>query len=38
VFIAALNPYRQFDSSYEGFVDLIVGQIAASITNANAYE
>jgi signal transduction histidine kinase len=38
VFIAALNPYRQFDNFYEGFVDLIVGQIAASITNANAYE
>ena len=38
VFVAALNPYRQFDSFYEGFLDLIVGQIAASITNANAYE
>jgi signal transduction histidine kinase/DNA-binding NarL/FixJ family response regulator len=38
IFIAALNPYRQFDAFYEGFIDLIVGQIAASITNANAYE
>ncbi len=38
IFIAALNPYRQFDSFYEGFLDLITGQIAASITNANAYE
>lgn len=38
IFIAALNPYRQFDAFYEGFLDLIVGQIAASITNANAYE
>ncbi len=38
VFIAALNPYRQFDSSYEGFLDLAAGQIAASITNAEAYE
>ncbi len=38
IFVAALNPYRQFDGFYEGFVDLIVGQIAASITNANAYE
>ena len=37
VFIAALNPYRQFDSSYEGFLDLAAGQIAASITNAEAY-
>ncbi|MGA3132215.1 MAG: ATP-binding protein [Terracidiphilus sp.] len=38
VFIAALNPYRQFDAFYAGFLDLVVGQIAASITNANAYE
>ncbi|MGD0732886.1 MAG: GAF domain-containing sensor histidine kinase [Terracidiphilus sp.] len=38
IFIAALNPYRQFDSFYEGFLELITGQIAASITNANAYE
>ena len=38
VFIAALNPYRPFDSIYEGFLDLAAGQIAASITNAEAYE
>jgi signal transduction histidine kinase/DNA-binding NarL/FixJ family response regulator len=38
VFIAALNPYRQLDASYSGFLDLIAGQIAASITNARAYE
>ena len=38
VFIAALNPYRPFDSSYEGFLDLAAGQISASITNSEAYE
>jgi len=38
VFIAALNPYRQLDANYSGFLDLAVGQIAASITNAQAYE
>jgi len=38
VFIAAINPYRQFDSSYAGFLDLAAGQISASITNADAYE
>jgi len=38
VFIAALNPYRDFDSFYSEFVDLVAGQIAASITNAQAYE
>ncbi len=38
VFIAALNPYRQLDANYAGFVDLIAGQIAAAIANAEAYE
>jgi signal transduction histidine kinase len=38
VFIAALNPYRQLDTPYSGFLDLVAGQIAASITNAQAYE
>ena len=38
IFIAALNPYRQLDPSYAGYLDLIAGQIAASITNAEAYE
>ena len=38
VFISGVNPYRQLDASYSGFLDLIAGQIAASITNAEAYE
>jgi signal transduction histidine kinase len=38
IFITALNPYRQLDASYSGFLDLVGGQIAASITNAKAYE
>ena len=38
VFITALNPFRQLDSSYAGFLDLVAGQIAASITNARAYD
>ena len=38
VFITALNPYREFDSFYGEFLDLVAGQIAASITNAQAYE
>jgi signal transduction histidine kinase/DNA-binding response OmpR family regulator len=38
IFIAALNPYRRLDSSYAGYLDLATGQIAASITNAEAYE
>ena len=38
VFITALNPYRQFDAGYAGFIDLVAGQIAAGIANARAYE
>jgi len=38
IFIAGLNPYRQLDASYAGFLDLIAGQIAAGITNAEAYD
>jgi signal transduction histidine kinase len=38
VFVAALNPYRQPDIGYAGFLDLVAGQIAAAITNAQAFE
>ncbi|EYB69569.1 multi-sensor signal transduction histidine kinase [Deinococcus phoenicis] len=38
VFVAALNPYRPLDEGYRGFLDLFVGQIAAALANANAYE
>ncbi len=38
VLIAGLNPYRRMDASYNGFIDLIAGQIAASIANASAYD
>lgn len=38
VFIAGLNPYRQLDAGYSGFLELVAGQIAASITNAQAFE
>ena len=38
IFIAAVNPYRQFDASYAGYLDLVAGQIAGSFTNAEAYE
>jgi PAS domain S-box-containing protein len=38
VLIAGLNPYRQIDASYSGFIDLVAGQIAASVANARAYD
>ncbi len=38
VLIAGLNPFQLFDESYQGFINLVAGQIAASIGNAQAYE
>jgi PAS domain S-box-containing protein len=38
IFIAGLNAYREFDADYRSFVDLFVGQIAAGLSNAHAYE
>ncbi len=37
VILAALNPFRPLDVSYAGFINLVAGQIAASIANARAY-
>jgi signal transduction histidine kinase/DNA-binding response OmpR family regulator len=38
ILVVGLNPFRLFDDSYRGFIDLIASQIAASIANAQAYE
>ena len=38
ILIAGLNPFRLFDDGYRGFIDLVAGQISASIANAQAYE
>ena len=37
VIVSALNPFRPLDVSYAGFINLVAGQIAASIANARAY-
>lgn len=37
VIVAGLNPYRPLDVGYAGFINLVAGQIAASIANARAY-
>jgi signal transduction histidine kinase len=37
VIVAALSPYRPLDVSYAGFINLVAGQIAASIASARAY-
>ncbi|GAA6624046.1 ATP-binding protein [Scytonema sp. NUACC26] len=36
--VAGLNPLRLFDDTYRSFINLVAGQISASIANANAYE
>jgi len=38
VFIAAINPYRRLDEGYRGFVELLAGQIGASLANARSFE
>ncbi|WP_206026075.1 ATP-binding protein [Roseimicrobium sp. ORNL1] len=38
VLIVGLNPFRQYDSAYEGFISLVAGQISASLASAHGYE
>ena len=37
-FIGGLNPYRELDAEYAGFIELIGGQIASALASARAYE
>ena len=36
--IAGINPFRRLDETYLGFINLVAGQIAAGLANAQAYE
>jgi PAS domain S-box-containing protein len=36
--VAGINPYRRVDDTYTGFINLVAGQIAAGLANAQAYE
>jgi PAS domain S-box-containing protein len=38
VLVVGLNPLRPFDDDYRGFLDLLTGQIAATLVNARARE
>ncbi|MCW5735423.1 MAG: response regulator [Enhydrobacter sp.] len=38
VLIVGLSPVRLYDDNYAGFLDLVAGQIAAVIANADAYD
>jgi signal transduction histidine kinase len=36
--VAGLNPFRPFDEDYRGFLELVGGQVAAGVANAEARE
>jgi signal transduction histidine kinase/DNA-binding response OmpR family regulator len=36
--VAGTNPYRRLDDAYLGFIDLVAGQLAAGLANAQAPE
>jgi signal transduction histidine kinase len=38
VFVAGVNPHRPLDKGFQSFVQLFVGQLAAALSNARAYE
>jgi PAS domain S-box-containing protein len=38
IFVAGLSPFRPVDDATRSFVDLVVGQFAAALGNARAYE
>jgi signal transduction histidine kinase len=38
VFIAGVNPHRRFDAGYRELMTLVVGQLAAGLATAHAYE
>ncbi len=38
VFVAGINPHRHLDESYRGFLDLLVGQIAAALTTVRSFQ
>ncbi len=37
VLIAGINPHRELDDDFRGFVELVAGQISAALANANVY-
>jgi PAS domain S-box-containing protein len=36
--VSALNPYRKYDEGYASFIELLAGQISASLAGARAFE
>jgi signal transduction histidine kinase len=38
LFVVGINPYRLLDADYQGFVELLVGQVAAALGSARAFQ
>ncbi len=38
MFVAGMNPFRQYDEGYRSFAELFVGQLNAGVNNAQAYD
>lgn len=38
ILLVGLNPFRKYDEAYQSFIQLVAGQIASSIANAQSYE
>jgi anti-anti-sigma factor len=38
VLVAAVSPYRELDTDYRAFFDLVVGHVATAVTDALAYQ
>jgi PAS domain S-box-containing protein len=36
--LAGVNPRKKFDSNYQGFVELVAGQVAAALAEARAFQ
>ena len=37
-FVSGLNPFRPVDDAYRSFIELLVGQLSAGLTNARTFE
>ncbi|WP_395714306.1 response regulator [Reyranella sp.] len=38
LFVAGINPHRQLDDGYRGFIELLTAQLAAAVARADEYE
>ncbi|TDU69312.1 PAS domain S-box-containing protein [Prosthecobacter fusiformis] len=36
--VVGINPYRSFDAAYQGFLELLAGQVSGALSNVRMYE